>query len=310
MDGLLVINKPGGMTSHDVVDRLRAILRERRIGHTGTLDPDATGVLVLAVGRATRIIPFLPLDEKEYEAGIRLGISTDTHDASGAPEGQDRSNKMPDEERLRDALQRFCGEIRQVPPMVSALKVGGQRLYRLARQGIDVARKPRRVTIKQIELLDYQPPLARLRLVCSAGTYIRSLARDLGELLETGAHLADLVRLRVGPYHLDKALPEEDWERLANADFRMKNVITPEQALDHLPSWTAGEKLGRRLTNGQRISPTKEADGFPVVPDGLIAVLSQSGNLIAVARKTGEPSGKMSVSPVRVFMPDNRVRAG
>jgi len=210
MNGILVANKPKGMTSHDVVDEFRSILGERRIGHTGTLDPDARGVLLLAVGRATKLIPFLPLGEKEYRAVIVLGRSTDTYDASGRPVGEDRSHNLPDIADLKEALSRFEGLINQVPPMVSALKFKGRRLYQLARKGVEVARPPRKVRIHEIVLENYAPPQVQVRVTCSAGTYIRSLAHDLGERLDTGGYLADLVRLRVGGYRIENALDSRE----------------------------------------------------------------------------------------------------
>jgi tRNA pseudouridine55 synthase len=309
-DGILIANKPGGMTSHDVVDRFRSILREKRIGHTGTLDPDATGVLVLAVGRATRLIPFLPLDEKEYEAGIALGVSTDTYDASGRRTGPDRSDDVPDEKTVKEALGKFQGEIEQVPPMVSAVKVGGKRLYRLAREGAEVPRPARRVTIKEIEQLYFHPPEIGVRLVCSAGTYVRTLAHDLGERLGIGAHLSRLVRLRVGPYSIGDALPEEEWERLQRPEFREKTFVSMTAALNHLPVWTVPESQVRSIMNGMRIDQVDDPGEMKKAPDGFVSVCLPSGELIAVARKETGSGGTVSVSPVRVFKNGDPVGTG
>ncbi len=207
MDGFLNIHKPAGMTSHDVVARVRRSLKTKRVGHAGTLDPDATGVLVVAVGQATRLLPHVPLEPKVYLATIGFGTATDTEDASGQVTAQaDASGLTP--EALVAALPRFVGEIQQVPPMVSALHHNGQRLYDLARQGITVEREARTITIHALELV--APPLLGaggiIRVTCGGGTYIRTLCKDIGEALGLPAHMATLVREAVGPYALAEAI--------------------------------------------------------------------------------------------------------
>lgn len=207
MDGFLNIHKPAGMTSHDVVARVRRSLKTKRVGHAGTLDPDATGVLVVAVGQATRLLPHVPLEPKVYLAMIGFGTATDTEDASGQVTAQaDASGLTP--EALVAALPRFVGEIQQVPPMVSALHHNGQRLYDLARQGITVEREARTITIHALELV--APPLLGaggiIRVTCGGGTYIRTLCKDIGEALGLPAHMATLVREAVGPYALAEAI--------------------------------------------------------------------------------------------------------
>ncbi|WP_394793735.1 tRNA pseudouridine(55) synthase TruB [Armatimonas sp.] len=207
MDGFLNIHKPAGMTSHDVVARVRRSLKTKRVGHAGTLDPDATGVLVVAVGQATRLLPHVPLEPKVYLATIGFGTATDTEDASGQVTAQaDASGLTP--EALRAVLPRFVGEIQQVPPMVSALHHNGQRLYDLARQGITVEREARTITIHALELV--APPLLGaggiIRVTCGGGTYIRTLCKDIGEALGLPAHMATLVREAVGPYALAEAI--------------------------------------------------------------------------------------------------------
>ena len=207
MDGFLNIHKPAGMTSHDVVARVRRSLKTKRVGHAGTLDPDATGVLVVAVGQATRLLPHVPLEPKVYLAMIGFGTATDTEDASGQVTAQaDASGLTP--EALVAALPRFVGEIQQVPPMVSALHHNGQRLYDLARQGITVEREARTITIQALDLIT--PPLlgagGAIRVTCGGGTYIRTLCKDIGEALGLPAHMATLVREAVGPYMLSEAI--------------------------------------------------------------------------------------------------------
>jgi tRNA pseudouridine55 synthase len=205
MDGFLNINKPAGMTSHDVVARVRRTLKTKRVGHAGTLDPDATGVLVVAVGQATRLLPHLSLEPKVYRATIGFGTATDTEDASGQVIAQADASGLT-EAALRAVLPQFIGELKQVPPMVSALHHNGQRLYDLARQGITVEREPRTVTIHSIECLS----LHELRIICGGGTYIRTLCKDIGAALGLPAHMATLVREAVGPFTLTDAIAWED----------------------------------------------------------------------------------------------------
>ena len=201
MDGFLNIHKPAGMTSHDVVARVRRALKLKRVGHAGTLDPDATGVLVVAVGQATRLLPYVPLEPKVYLATIGFGTATDTEDASGQVTAEADASGLT-EAALRSVLPRFIGEIQQVPPMVSALHHNGQRLYDLARQGITVEREARTITIHAIECLS----LDRIRVTCGGGTYIRTLCKDIGEALGLPAHMASLEREAVGPYKLSEAI--------------------------------------------------------------------------------------------------------
>ena len=221
MDGVLIIDKPAGITSHDVVAQVRHILHERRVGHTGTLDPFATGVLAVLVGRATRLAQFLVGVEKEYEAVIRLGYATDTGDGTGKriaiesefvqlPGGSDDAPRPWSSEQLEDALKSLRGEIDQVPPMYSAKKQDGRKLYELARRGEEVERKPVRVCIYKFEAIKPTGELLKdnldgtfdfeVRVACSSGTYVRTLAEDFGKRLGVGAHLAELRRTRVGDF--------------------------------------------------------------------------------------------------------------
>lgn len=207
MNGIVVIDKPAGMTSHDVVARCRRALGVKRIGHAGTLDPGATGVLVIGVGRATRLLRFLEAHDKTYEATVTFGVTTTTFDADGDPIEECDASGLS-RATVEAALDALRGEIDQVPPMVSAVKVGGERLYAKARRGEEVERAPRRVTIHELRLDSFEPatrPVARLVVRCSKGTYVRSLAADLGEAVGTGAHLAALRRTAVGPFTLARA---------------------------------------------------------------------------------------------------------
>ncbi|HZD71259.1 MAG TPA: tRNA pseudouridine(55) synthase TruB, partial [Actinomycetes bacterium] len=212
MDGVLVCDKPAGMTSHDVVAKVRRLARQRRVGHGGTLDPPATGVLVIALGRATRLLPFLPMEPKRYLAGVAFGTETDTLDATGVTTGTAPVGGI-DEAAVARGLERFLGPQQQVPPMVSAVKLDGERLYVKARRGETVARAARPITIHALELRAFQPgppPLATVAVTCSGGTYVRVLAADLGRALGSMAHLASLRRTAVGAFGEREArtLPE------------------------------------------------------------------------------------------------------
>lgn len=246
-DGILIVDKPAGLTSHDVVARVRRILRIRRVGHTGTLDPFATGVLVICLNRATRLAQFLSGDDKEYLATIRLGYATDTGDLTGqalAPAGDAREVSV---EAMLRALTHFRGRIQQVPPMYSAKKVGGVRLYAMARRGEQIARQPIEVEIKELEL---RPPAEVMlemsemfcdhadgardftfRVVCSAGTYIRTLAKDIGAYLGVGAHLTQLRRTRAGDCDIRRAVTLERLTELSEAGAASSAVISMAETL-------------------------------------------------------------------------------
>lgn len=289
MDGILIIDKPEGWTSHDVVARARRVLREKRIGHTGTLDPFATGVLVLLVGRATRLAQFLAGAEKEYEATIRLGFATDTGDLTGARrEGEataDCSTFKPEE--LEAALSPLRGEFEQVPPMYSAKKIGGKKLYELARKGEEVERKAVPVRVREFEIVaDGNGGLiktngdatcdVRARVVCSAGTYVRALAESFGENLRTGAHLAALRRTRAGEFGLERAASLEELPSLVEGG---REFLVPlEAALPHLPSMHLTAEEARRVRHGAAV-----ASGGGGWEDGAhVALLDERGALVAV----------------------------
>ena len=274
MIGILVVDKPSGLTSHDVVDVARRLTGVRRIGHTGTLDPMATGVLVLLVGPATRLAQFAMKGPKEYQATIRLGVSTTTYDAEGEVTREGEVNA--DVDGLRQALATFHGEIMQVPPMYAAIRVNGQRLYEIARRGEYVERKPRRVTIEDIDVLEWDPPNLTIRIRCSPGTYIRSLAHDLGELLGCGAHLTALRRTVSGPFTLDHSHTLEELEELRRAGRLREALLPPSAGLPHMPVVVLSADQTRKVRHGQVIT-VADADA-PLVqgvdPQGcLIAVL-------------------------------------
>ncbi|MFN8517336.1 MAG: tRNA pseudouridine(55) synthase TruB [Thermomicrobiales bacterium] len=209
LHGILVINKEEGWTSHDVVARVRRITGERKVGHTGTLDPAATGVLPVCLGAATKVIEYLQDEGKTYYAEVVLGVATDTDDLEGQIVAEVPVPTLTEDD-LDRALEPFRGEIAQIPPMYAAIKIGGRKLYELARAGEIIERAPRRVRIDTLAVLGWEPPVVRLLVDCGKGTYIRALARDLGEALGCGAYLQRLVRLRTGPFFLDQALTLEE----------------------------------------------------------------------------------------------------
>lgn len=251
-DGVLNLNKPGGVTSHDLVDRVRALTGIRRVGHAGTLDPMATGVLLLCIGKATRIAEYLMEGRKVYRARVHLGVTTDTYDAEGQVVKE--SPVTVDRAQVEAALAQFRGTIFQVPPMYSALKYRGTPLHRLARRGIEVERTPRRVEIYSLELSAWEPPYCTLEVSCSGGTYVRVLAHDLGQLLGCGAHLAGLVRLASGEFKLEEATTLEEFA-LAAAEGRWQALLyPPDAALKQFPPLYLDTEAAQRLCRGLPVS--------------------------------------------------------
>jgi tRNA pseudouridine55 synthase len=291
--GLVIVDKPGGMTSHDVVARVRRLAGTRRVGHAGTLDPMATGVLVVGVEKATRLLGYLTLTEKEYDATIRLGESTSTDDAEGELTGGGSADGVC-AEVLTEAVSGLTGEIQQVPPSVSAIKVGGQRAYRLTRAGAAPELKPRGVTVYEFtvralrregDLLDFD---ATVR--CSSGTYIRALARDLGAALGTGGHLTRLRRTKVGGYGLDQA---RTLDQLAE---RFELLPLAEAASAAFPGRNLSADEARRLANGGRLAAADAADSDVTEPGAPMAAYAPDGTLVALVT---EESGQ--ARPLVVF---------
>ena len=273
-DGLVVVDKPPGFTSHDVVAKLRKAYGQKKVGHAGTLDPDATGVLLVGLGRVTRLLRFLQETTKEYRGTIAFGVATDTLDAAGAV--LERRPMPVGEDLLREAMPRFVGDIEQVPPMVSALQVGGRRLHELARAGEEVERKPRAVHIERFELEEFEPgpyPRATVLVECSSGTYIRSLAADVGTALGGPAHLASLRRLRVGAFTLDEARPLMDIEADPEGA-----LVRPVDAMRALERTTVDAEGARAVAHGS-VFP---ASALPVTGPGPYAVVDDAGELLAV----------------------------
>ena len=276
MNGFLIVDKPAGMTSHDVVNAIRRMAGTRRVGHTGTLDPLATGVLVLALGAATRLVQFIDGSDKAYRAILRLGETTTTYDAEG--EVVERQPVKVSEVEIEASLVNFRGAIDQIPPMYSAVKVQGQKLYKLARQGKEIERAPRPVTIHQLDVLAWALPDLTIDVVCSAGTYIRSLAHDLGQKLGCGAHLIALTRTAAGNFRLEDARTLEALRALAQAGRLVEALLPPETALTALPVVTLTPEHVQAVRFGQTVTLDGVADAT------LAQARDVAGRLVAVLR--------------------------
>ena len=281
MDGILNIDKPAGMTSFSVVAMVKRLTGERRAGHAGTLDPDATGVLPVCLGKGTRIVEFLMDARKVYRAVIEPGISTDTYDASGKTTGRADTSKI-DKAVLEKALESFRGAIRQTPPMYSALKYRGRPLYELARAGISIERKSRNVTIHRLELIDYQPPLVTLEVECSKGTYIRSLANDLGGALGCGAYLNNLVRSRYGIFDIKDAVSIPQLEEATDKGDWTKYLHPIDSVLQHLPSVTADAAGEEAIKTGK--PPELDTNSLPDPDFKYCRVYNADGRFLAILR--------------------------
>jgi tRNA pseudouridine55 synthase len=267
VNGLLLIDKPSGITSHDAVNRVRRALGVRKVGHAGTLDPSATGLLLMGVGRATRLLRFLGELPKEYEGTGVLGVETTTLDAEG-----DVVRESPvdvAENDLHDAMQSFVGDIEQVPPAYSAVKVGGEKLYRAARRGQSVEAPPRHVQVSEFDLTRFALPRFDFRVRCSGGTYVRSLVADVGAGLGSGAHLERLRRTAIGPFTVQEASPPDEPTPL----------LPVERAVEHLPAVTLQDEEVKAAIHGRCLGPTGISTPYrAIAPDGqLIGIYKDTG---------------------------------
>lgn len=273
MNGIILVDKPCGWTSHDVVGKLRGILRERRIGHSGTLDPMATGLLVVFAGRATRAVEFAEADSKEYIAGLRLGVSTDTQDTTGNV--LNTCETLPSKDELIAAANGFLGEISQIPPMYSAIKMNGKKLYELARRGEIVERSPRKVTISKLELVGEDKCDYILDIHCSKGTYIRTLCSDIGDKLGCGGCMSSLRRVKAGVFSITQAHTMEQIQAAADLGGLDGIIIPVDTLFTDKPKLTVSEFEEKKLRNGNTIK-TKSADGT-------YRVYSESGEFLLLA---------------------------
>jgi tRNA pseudouridine55 synthase len=293
--GLLVLDKPAGATSFDMVARVRRRLGIRRIGHAGTLDPAATGVLPLLIGEATKLVPYLVDEDKEYRATVRFGVTTDSQDLTGHVLATADVPPLT-REGLAAAVRPFVGRIRQVPPMFSALHHEGRRLYELAREGVEVPREPRQVVVHDIVVEVVTDATATLRIVCGRGTYVRTLAADLGAALGCGAALERLVRTRVGPFDLSRAVaatevtegtPESLWAR----------VLAPEAALDHWRAVHLDARAAAAFVHGQPVDVAASVGRA----EGVVRVHDDTGIMVGVGEVVG---GGHVVKPSRILHAD------
>jgi len=282
MDGLVPVDKPAGWTSHDVVARLRTVLRVSRAGHAGTLDPDATGVLLVTVGQATRLFPFLSKQDKVYRGTMRLGFSTETHDASGRPTTEETKD-LPGIQEVEAAVRTFQGRIMQTPPSFSAKKVHGRPAHRLVRASREVVLAPVEVTIHAFRMLDYQPPRLEFEVSCSSGTYVRTLAHDLGNALGCGGHLERLVRTAVGTYRLESCLPWDRVRDLAAAGRTGDFLVPMEDLLPEFPRLQLTSEQAGRARHGLAIPLPPDA---PAISPGHppVRLFDDRGTFVALAR--------------------------
>lgn len=309
MNGILVVDKPSGITSFGVVRKVKRWLSIKKVGHTGTLDPFASGVLPLAINEGTKAVPFMMEEQKEYEAVLKLGVETDTYDRTGRVTAViDLGRVRVDEETIRRVMRGFIGRIEQVPPMFSAVKHQGKPLYTLARRGITVKREPRIVEIMDIGVTSICLPLVTFTVACSKGTYVRTLAHDVGRELRCGAHLCELHRTRSGPFGLEDAISLRDVKSLAEEGMIEGKIIPLSRVLGGLPKLLVKGELQRRIQRGGQILVRDIREGpFPRVDRGKpIRVMSSDGDLVAIARAemgNGVPMDEQSVAfrLLRVF---------
>lgn len=270
-EGIVVIDKPAGMTSHDVVARVRKSLNVKRVGHGGTLDPDATGILVVGVGRAARLLSYAQAAPKTYVAGGRLGRETTTQDASG--ETVSEREVEVTRAQLEEASSRFRGRLDQIPPMVSAVKVKGERLYKKALRGEEIEREPRRIEVYSLEVMSYDAPDFTIEVSCSAGTYVRTLVHDIGEELGCGAHLTELRRVAAGGFRESDAV--------ALDEVSIGSLRPPLEIVSHLPRVDVSSDAAALVRNGRRLE-----DPHPGGVDEDVAIVSE-GELLAVYKRRG-----------------------
>lgn len=280
-DGILVLDKPRGISSMEAVRRIKRASRIKRVGHGGTLDPMASGVIPICMGRATRLMEYMLDSSKEYVGEIRLGVSTDSYDADGEITHRSDPSGVTEEE-VEDVLEGFLGRIEQVPPMFSALKRQGKRLYELARQGIEVEREPRPMTVHSIRLADWNPPVATVRIECGRGFYMRSLAHDIGVRLGCGAHLQSLRRLRTGRFRIDDAVSIDAARRGFEDGSWTEFLFSPDSALGDLRALVVGERERNHIQNGRAVPLAEERRDAE--PDERFRAYGLNGEFLAIMR--------------------------
>ncbi len=304
MDGILVINKAPGMTSHDVVARVRKLLKQRRVGHAGTLDPSATGVLPICIGQGTRVAEYLSESGKAYAARITFGIVTDTYDAEGEIIRQADSSHV-NRELIEELLPHFLGAQMQMPPRYSAIKIQGQPAYKRMRSGEEVTLEARHIEITQLTILDWQAPHLTLAIECSKGTYIRSLAYDLGEALSCGAYLTALQRTRSGPFSLEESVTLEQMAEAAEQERVSEYLLPADRALLQYPAFTLDEESTEKVLHGNPFQTPEIAVAQPQAP--LARIYDSKGRFLAIATWNND---QQSWQPKKVLAPDTSATTG
>ena len=295
--GMINIKKEAGYTSHDVVAKLRGILKQKKIGHTGTLDPDAVGVLPVCLGVGTKLCDMLTDSDKEYIAVFCLGITTDTQDMSGTVLTREEVHVTP--EQAKEAVYAFQGAYEQVPPMYSALKVNGKKLYELAREGREVERKARTVNIKEIEILQMQLQKVQIRVACSKGTYIRTLCDDIGKKLGCGAVMESLLRTRAGVFHIEDALTLAQVEQLVREMRVQEVIIPPDDMFPDLRKEKVKSQYQKQLVNGNSLTLRMMCDGSGFYDNEQVRIYSEQGIFYGIYRYEEKTEG---FYPVKMFL--------
>jgi tRNA pseudouridine55 synthase len=302
INGFVVIDKPAGITSHDVVSRVRRILGTRKVGHTGTLDPFATGVLPIAVNDGTKAIPFLDEGLKCYEAVMQLGVATDTLDMTGTVLREAAWQEVT-QEGVKAVLKKFSGQLSQIPPMYSAIKQDGQPLYKLARKGQVVERKAREITVYSLELISFAPPFVGFRVVCSRGTYVRTLADDIGAVLGCGAALKELRRLASGPFNISTSATLEKLEEAARLGELDSLTVSPYAALSHQSELILSDAGVVHVRHGRSPGWADVTEASPTSHDETVLVrLTWNGELVAVAQCMSGADAAPRILLKRVFI--------
>ncbi|MFB9762308.1 MULTISPECIES: tRNA pseudouridine(55) synthase TruB [Bacillaceae] len=300
MEGVLLLHKPTGMTSHDCVFKVRKLLREKRVGHTGTLDPDVTGVLPICIGRATKIAQFLTSETKTYEGEVTLGFSTTTEDASGELVERKDVSRVITRAEVEEVLRALTGTIEQMPPMFSAVKVNGRKLYEYARQGIEVERPIRTITIHEFTLLSEEeewsgPTVSlRFRVTCSKGTYVRTLAVMIGEKLGFPAHMSHLVRTASGHFTLDRCLTFEEIQQQIESGTMQESLLSIEEALTEFPKLIVGDEQAEKVKNGAFLRNEQNAAA------SFFTVFDKSGQCLAIYEPHPKQVGLLKPTKVLV----------
>ncbi|MEH7234727.1 tRNA pseudouridine(55) synthase TruB [Bacillus sp. JJ1562] len=308
MDGIILLNKPKGMTSHDCVFKVRKLVKMKKVGHTGTLDPDVSGVLPICLGRATKIVEYVTAANKTYEGEATIGFSTTTEDASGEKVEEKRVERQITKAEVLDVFHSLTGEIIQTPPMYSAVKVNGKRLYEYARQGMVIERPSRKITIHKLELLGDilqkdKTVTFRFRVTCSKGTYVRTLAVQIGEKLGYPSHMSDLKRTASGDFTLDQCMTLEELENHVQAGIIQDHLLSIEDALSHLRKILINDKVAEKVKNGSVFPVPKE---FNELPSGEPVAILHNGEILAIYQR--HPEKPQLIKPFKVLVNNQELK--